>query len=256
MHKINIGFIGGCINKQKNIPPEKLYHSILKKHLAENFHDLEFNISLATYHSYNQLTEKANHFVSKNNLNILFIFIRPFPMMPLHKLIIKYDLPDGKKGLTIHPQLLKRKADWSKQLTEFQTTNDFSFIPKNKFGLRDINLSIGGLLGLHRWALRFVSEQLSSIIHFCITNSVTPVIISPPKNPESVLGNLICRRASFYFSEVCTKNEIAFLNINCFKREFFLPDKIHFNVSGHKKLSATILNLIQQKLNSIPVNSD
>jgi hypothetical protein len=193
MKKINIGFIGGCINNQKNIDKEDLYHSVFTRLLSQNSKPFNLQLSFEIYLSYDQLVRKTEQFIINNKLDIIYIFIRPFPLMPLHKPIVKYDKANGKRGLAIHPRLIIRKTKWSQKLTAFQASNEYVFVRRNKIELRDLNLLVGIMIGLHHWALKYIAQQIDSIGNFCNEHKTKLVIISPPKNPESIAGNIICR---------------------------------------------------------------
>lgn len=244
MDKFNIGFIGGCINNQKSIGKDNLYFSVLSKLISSARVNSDLKISLGRYLSYDHLVQQAEEFLDKKNPDLIFVFIRPFPLMPLQKPIIKYDKAGGKTGRALHPALFTRTTEWNKKLTAHQKDEGINLRTRNKFELRDLNLVAGFLLGLHRWALNYISQQLNLIHLLCKERNTTFIVISPPKNPESVLANIICKRTSKYLHKFCRRNHIGFVDINKLALENFEKDNIHFNINGHRKLGLLLYNEI------------
>ena len=237
MGKLTIGFLGGCIHNQSGISRTDLYYSVLADLLSSVINKSELQISLGRYHSFDQLVRQSQNFINEKNPDLLFLFIRPFPLMPLHKPIIKYDKVNGKTSRAFHPGLLTRKPEWNKKLTANQQTEPIQITKRNFFALRDLNLALGILIGLHRWALKYLSLQIKHTRLLCERRNTELIIISPPQNPESLAGNIICKLTSEYLSRYCRNNFIGFVNINSFTQTYFEKDNIHFNVAGHKKLA-------------------
>ncbi len=238
MDKINISFIGGCINNQNGISREDLYYSVASKLLSNK--QTEHQISLGSYLSFDQLFEQTKKIIDKKRPNLIYLFVRPFPLMPMQKPIVKYDTANKKVAYSFHPALFTQQLRWDIKFTKYQSTNDFRFVRKSIFGLRDINLLVGVLLGLHRWALKYLTLQLDLVKQLCSETNIKLKIISPPQNPESFLANLTCEWTANHLKTYCKSESIDFININSFSLSNFENDKIHFNVQGHKELGELI----------------
>jgi len=238
MDKINIGFIGGCINNQVGISREDLYYSVTSKLLTIT--QTEHQISLCRYLSFDQLLDQTKKFIDKKQPNLIYLFIRPFPLMPLQKPIIKYDTKEKTIGYSLHPALFSRQLKWNEELTKYQSINDFQFVRKSSFGFRDINLLTGVALGLHHWALKYLTHQLELVKLLCTEQKIKLTVISPPQNPESVLANRTCKWTANYLDKHCMSSKLDFIDINSFSLDNFEQDKIHFNIQGHKKLGELI----------------
>lgn len=238
---MTIGFIGGCINRQPGIGRAQLYHTLVIKHLMESQNENNYQIALGSYLSYDQLVSETEAFIFKKHPDHIFLFIRPFPIMPLQKLLVKYETANGRQYRTVHPGLFVRKLVWKEQLTKFQTKREYIFIkPRKKIGLRDWNLIAGITLGLHHWARHYIAKQIHLTHQLCQQQNIQLKIISPPQNPESVIGNLTCKWLTHFLSRYCRQEQISFININSLSVDYFEPDKIHFNIRGHQKLSEYI----------------
>jgi hypothetical protein len=238
MNKFKIGFIGGCINNQIGVNRQDLFHAVASNLMSQI--NLNHQISLGTYLSFDQLFDQTNKFIHKKKPHLIYLFIRPFPLMPLQKPIVKFDRENESIGYSLHPEFFTRQLKWNEKLTKNQSSSDYEFVRKSVFGFRDINLLAGVILGLHSWALKYLSLQLTLIQQICIEQKITLKIISPPKNPESVLANLICKWTTNFLKKKCQSNQLGFININSFSFEYFEHDKIHFNIHGHKVLGKLI----------------
>lgn len=233
--KNNITFIGGCINNQKGFPKENLFHRVLQTSDSQNL-----NIGLGTYLSFNTLPERLIHSISKQKPETVYLFIRPFPLMPLFKPLIKYDLVNEKKQIAFHPALFTRKMKWDNKLSKHQIDNQFQYSAESRFGKRDINIMLGCALGLHVWAVNYLQHILEQCIEICKNNSVELILISPPAYPSSIMGNWICKYITNKVACFSKTHQLCFVNIYTFPESCFEADKIHFNIEGHIKLANTI----------------
>jgi hypothetical protein len=251
MRKIKIAFLGGCMNHQKGIDADKLYHSITSSLLSKI--DIDNQMSLHSYRSYDDLLNKSKRVIKETNPDIFCLFIRHFPLFPLHKPIIKFEKINGNAGWTLHPQLLTRRLAWNKRLTEFQSMNDYIFARRRRIELRDFNILSGILLGLHHWAFKYIKLQVEEIISICKEKKIKLVMVSPVRNPESVLGDLICKKIASNVERFCTKNHTSYVNISKFSLYYFESDKVHLNTKGHRLMGELIYEqIIARSLSPLP----
>ncbi|HYV95157.1 MAG TPA: hypothetical protein VE978_25500 [Chitinophagales bacterium] len=245
MDKINIGFIGGCINHQGGINREDLYYSVLTRLLSGSH--TEYQVSLGSYLSFNQLPNQAKIFLDTKQPNLIYLFIRPFPLMPLQKPIVKHETIKNKVAYSLHPALFTRQMIWKEELTKYESSTPLQFARKNFFDFRDINLLAGIVLGLHRWTLKYLTHQLELVNQLCTEQKNRLIIISPPQNPESLIANLTCKWTANYLEKYCKIAGLDFININSFSLTNFEQDKIHFNIQGHYNLGKLIYDHLKRQ---------
>jgi len=243
MENINVGFIGGCINKQSGIKRQDLFYSVLKNELLNK---LNVKISLGNYFSYELLPKDSLNLLDRKKPDILCLFIRPFPLIPLSKLLIKYIDIEGRKVVAIHPQLFVRQNKWdikftSEELGPYVSKKSF------RFSLKDLNILIGFGLGLNKWANKYILNQIEKVNDICLNRNVKFVVISPPQYTSSIGKNLVCRRMTNSLKEYCN-SKISYININNINN--FEKDKIHFNEQGHKELGQMISRRITEIIKS------
>ena len=240
MEKINIGFIGGCINKQKGIKRSELFYSVISQKLKNK---IDVNISLYNYHSYESLPEDVELFINKKKPNVLCLFIRPFPLMPLNKVFIKHIAKNGKKRIALHPQIFFRKKRWDINFSAPET-GPYNFKKVNKLSLKDVNIIAGFALGINHWGTQFIIDRVEKVNNLCQSKNIKLILVSPPKYTASLMSNLICSRLTANLKAYCD-SKIKYVNINEFND--FEEDKIHFSTTGHKNLGEAIF----QKINDI-----
>lgn len=236
MDKVNIGFMGGCIHNQSGIRRDDLYHAVATRLLRQHQPACEYGVSLGCYLSFDQLVSQAQHFITRKRPDILFLFIRPFPLMPLQKLVVRFEKPDGTGGMGLHPALFGRQLAWNDQFTRDQTERPFVYVPRSRIGFRDLNLLGGILLGLHHWARRYVAQQLLEVEQLCSRHQVRLKVISPPQRAESVIARATCKWFAGFLDRYCRRRGLDFINIQSLPDDHLEQDQIHFNTKGHQQL--------------------
>jgi hypothetical protein len=239
-----IGILAGCMNNQKGVSRDELYHNVLLKLLSANKPNVAYRINLSAYSSYDRLLTRSIDFLEKNNPDIFCLFIRHFPLFPLHKPLIKYEKEDGNTGWALHPSLFNRQFKWNKKLTEFQSNKEFVFVKRNKIELRDINLLFGMAMGLPKWAFNYIWEQIMAVKSICGERDIKFIIVSPVGNPESLLGDIICKRIGASLEKHCNEVKLKYVNISTLSINYYEKDKVHLNSQGHEFLGTGIYEQI------------
>ena len=236
METIKIGFLGGCINNQKGIAPEEFYFSLFSGLLSDTPHQ----ISAGTYYTFDNMFNKTQTFANNNQLDVLCLWVRQFPLMPLHKPFVKYENSKGRISWAIHPALFKRKLIWDDRLTKYHTQNEYVYKKRSRFEQRDFNLLAGAIFGLHKWAQKYINQEVGAVRDFCNENGIKLIVISPQQCPSSAMGDAVCRWISASLDKYCKKQEINYINIIHFGRGFYAKDNVHFNAACHKELAGLI----------------
>ena len=238
MTPLSIGFLGGCLNNQKGIEKEEFYYEVFSKLLSNNPH----RIATSIYISFDTMLKKAAHFMDKNELDVLFLVIRQFPLMPLHKPFIKYENSNGRVSWALHPALFQGKLNWNPKLSEYHTMHEYVHKDKAKFGLRDLNLLAGMTLGLYAWAPEYVLQEVLKVRDLCKSRDIEFIVLSTQRYPTSIMGDIACKRISRIQEKQFRNNEINYVNIIHLGEEYFSADKVHFNANCHKIIAEMLLN--------------
>lgn len=247
---MNLGFMGGCLNKQIGLSKELLYHYVLLDLMSRNFPGSKFEGSLGYYTSYNLMPQAATRFIEQKSPDRLFLFLRPFPLMALNKLWIKFNTKDKENtrnghSRKLHPSLFKRgNMEWAPNLTNYSLEDAVLEAAGKKFGWRDLNLLSGLMTGLNNWSVRYLVKEIEEINKVCFTHKTELILLSLPQNPESVLGNYICNLTNKKLK--LHLPDIAFIDISFIGKKYFYPDGIHYNEEGHKILAEVLCDYLSQ----------
>jgi len=248
MNKITLSFITGCLNKQKTISPEHLYHQQILNILKREYFNCEIEIALGSYVSYSQFQNAILKFIENKCPDLVFIFLRPFPLMPLNKPLFKYKKNEKIIAWSLHPSIFKRKNfHWDEKFSKYETEIDYNDKCRKKIELRDINLLIGLLSGLNSWCVKFLTKNIREINNDVKGFDKKLFYISLPQNPESLMGNYICKITNRKIRKILSK-EINFIDISHISKDFFEKDGIHFNSKGHEQLAKILYPVIKEEI--------
>lgn len=227
---------------QDGVARANIYYSVLKRLLLPSATTLQ--ISLGKYLSYDELLEKTTSVINKREPDTVCVFMRPFPLLPLHKPIVKYNKENGNVGWSPHPALVSRQLLWPTHLTRFQADEPFRAVKKAFISFADLNLFLGQSLLLHRWAMRYLEEIIRKLQETCLSKNAQLIIITPPKSPGSIAGGLMCKRVAQKLTSYCNKKGITVIDINSIPKQYFTPDLIHVNEKGHEFIAQQIYQVL------------
>ncbi len=236
-----IGFIGGCINNPKNISRDQVFHSVINQLLKNNDHNLA-SIVLGNYENYSQLYDRTKSFISKKRPDIIYLFVRPFPLLILNKAIIKYDIPDNKTKRSLNPFLLKRNLNWNSRFTDNQIITNNRGVRHRSISFQDFNLLLGQIGGLNKKSTNYIYDDIIKINNLCFKNQIKINIISAPQYYETIMSRVICKKMNQTLLKKLKDTSISTINIYDIGKEHFENDRIHYTASGHHILAKKIFN--------------
>ena len=243
MKPLSIGFLGGCLNNQKGIEKEEFYYEVFSGLMSNRPH----RIATSIYISFDTMANKAEGFIDNNELDLLFLVIRQFPLMPLHKPFIKYENSSGGVNWAIHPALFNGKLQWNHELSRYHTMHEYVHKDKTKFGLRDLNLLAGMGLGLYAWAPKYVLQEVKKASDLCKSKNIDFMVLSTQRYPTSTMGDIACKRISAIQEKQFKAEGINFINIIHLGPEYFANDKVHFSAECHKIIAETLFDEFKKK---------
>lgn len=246
---MKLAFIGGCLNNQIGLARSSSYHYILRQLLDTDFPQSSITLTLGYYTSYNLMAQAVISLIENKSADILFLFLRPFPLMALNKLWIKFNNDAEESNRKIHPSVFKRKnMHWPAMLTKYPLDNAVIEPRREKFGLRDLNLLSGLSIGLNTWAVKYIVTEIETINNFCKSHNKKLILLSLPQNPESLVGNYICQLTNRKLKS--NLPHIPFIEIFFIGEDCFESDGIHYNTKGHKLLAEVLHNYLSKNIMS------
>lgn len=246
MQTLHVACLGGCINKQPGVAPDALYHAVLARNLRLREPPIATSVSTGSYLSVDRMVESAEKLLAARRPDFLCVYVRPFTLMPLHKLLVRYETAGQRFAWAWHPALFRRTMAWHPRLSRFQTEWPFEFVPRSRFGWRDWNLLAGRLLGLHAWARRYVLHQLDLLNARCENYDTRLIVMAPAQNPDSIMGDHLCAGAFQTISSYCAERNILLLDAHRFGPEYFEEDQLHFIPAVHGQLGEMLTGLLRE----------
>lgn len=248
MANLHLACLGGCINRQPRIEPDAHYHAVFAQNMRRKAPPVQVTVSIGSFLSIDRMPERAEQLLDRSRPDWLCVYIRPFTLMPLHKLLVRYETADKRFVRSWHPALFRRKMAWNPRLSQFQTEWPFVFVPRSRFGWRDWNLLAGLLLGLHGWARRYVLHQLDGLKACCESRGTRLVVMAPAQNPDSIMGDYLCEQAYRAIRRYCSLQGIPLLDAHRFGPEYFEEDKLHFIPAVHRELGQMLTGLVEKEM--------
>jgi len=240
--------MGGCLNKQHDIADSDNYITVLRTMLHER--GTEATTAKGLYLHYHHAVSKVAETIAVKKPDILCFFLRPFPLIPLFKLSIKYPTIEGGVKSMLHPALLNRNAAWNVVLSDHQTFGAFTYVKRRRVAFRDLNIALGLACGLAPWALRYMTSVVNALNRTCKEAGVKLIIMTPPKSPGSLMGDRVCRKTAKVIDSFCRENEISCIDIHALPYDRF-SDGVHLKKEGHLEIAEMIhknLLAIQQNI--------
>jgi hypothetical protein len=245
MKKIDIGLIGGCMICQPGLDLGDLFFRRLNNKAMSEF-NTRCQISLGYYNEYSRIPEIADSLISKNDLSLLMVQIRPAPMLMRNSLIID-DYHGAYKlnplfykihGYAELESILGTKNPDIKDVTRIRS-DEPAFL---KWCLKN-NLRIGELCGLRFRArsslLRILKKTGISTkkrgVRFLVMG-ILPAFFPP--------HNELFHDFNRTLNEKLTGAGIDYLdlfsNMNQEKERYFSSDLYHLSKDGHQMISDSL----------------
>jgi len=256
-HDITVGIMGGCLLAQKEIGLNNLFHRRLSARLKTEA-GCKARFRFGTYTGIEDAVQKYLAMTGKGDLDVLLFHVRPQSFLAMTKPVVKYADARGRTRFSLHPALFNRQADWDAALdgcAESATPVPDKPAPLPAFN--PINLLLGKLLRLDKWACGYLSEFLLHLNEVCKRHGTRLFIVGPSALPASLPGHLNCMHLNRRIRELAHVHAIPcvgwFTDRDSSGNYLFMDDGLHLNPDGHNFLADRILSsfLVNLPLESI-----
>lgn len=255
---MNIVFWGGCINRQHNITADKHYHAIVK-HSVDRDTGIASRISLWFYSSFHELKcESETILRGDTRFDCMVVFVRPFTLMPLTRLLIRYTDKNMRHRVALHPRFSKAKY-------YHRIIKEYKVMARNKEedGLmhktfRRLNDMAGDVLNLPQWAQREVIGILESIHKLASQNGMQLVLVGPTLYPANKRVSKNCIELNKKIASFASARNIAHVDMAMsFDQNgdpLLEPDGKHVTEAGHAFMAEGILKHLKVNKSEFAVN--
>jgi hypothetical protein len=233
---------GGCFPVQDNIPPQQLYHQVIKKILIEEY-NIDLKINIIRYDKLNDASELILNSLKNVNPEYFLFHLRVEPLFRYIKFFYKYHNHSDKSVasinfsfLGIHNLRIRKKSERPGNFINLSSTS--------RHFLSEMNYALGFLLGNIRYAFRIYSTMLQKVIKYCLEHNINLIITGPVSRPVSFFENLISTKLFYYFNKIYKKDDIKIINclglVNNEGASLFCDDNIRVNEIGHLRFAKII----------------
>ena len=237
-------FYGGCINRQQGLAPHLHYHQLLKQQLQQGA-GIETEIQLRFYTTYQELTQEAVQL--PGGFDVLILFLRPYPLLPLTKPLIRYTDKQLQSTLTLHPKF-NSTGYWQKAATETEVPTTKRRRTTVHRLIKAVNEKAGDLLNLDHWAVKYVLQLLQHYKNGLPTGTRL-LIMGPPAYGANKRLNKICGELAPQVEQWCRTQACSYLPMqvlpNGSGKGYFAEDGIHISPEGHQQLAQELFKLLQ-----------
>ena len=245
---MNIIFCGGCINRQHNITPAQHYHAIVKQAIALKTATAP-NSWQRFYSSFYELEKEATEMLQRDtHYNYLVIFLRPYTLMPLTKLLIRYTDNNMQQRLALSPKFSARKY-YNNMMKEYKVpvqTQSATGLTYQVF--QTLNDIAGDILGLHHWAHQQVINILTNIQAVAASKGTRLILLGPPLYPANQRVSKSCIELNNKIALFAAANQVIHVDMVAPAEKdenvFSMPDGKHINLQGHAFMAAGILECL------------
>ena len=254
---MNIAFWGGCINRQQNIAADKHYHAIVKQAVVSETGTAPRSW-LRFYSSFHELKCEAEEMLQRDtHYDYLVIFLRPYTLMPLTRLLVRYTDKNMHPRLALNPRFSKTKY-YDSMIKEYkvvvQNKSEGSLVHKTFQQLNDL---AGDLLHLPQWAQQEVICILEDIYTLASQKGTQLVLLGPPLYPANKRVSKSCIELNQKISLFAAARSIVHVDMATpFNQEgqpFSEPDGKHVTAAGHAFMAEGILkHLLANKAQQAP----
>lgn len=224
-------FFGGCLLTTKTVARDKRFVNVLQ---AGN---PELEIELARYASFSLVKEIFEAQFKVHAPDVIVFLIRPFPFYILSKLFPRVPGLKGGNEFKMHPGLLN-KQEWFTENDRLIVEMDWNPNGTKRTITHSINLKLGKILGLEKWAIRHVKNTLLELSEACRKRSIRLIVVSPP----AVQNDPVERALLVNLNLDIIKSFENYIDLfsGDFSDNMLGPDKVHYNDAGHSLLAKKI----------------
>lgn len=238
---------GGCFPFQDNIPPQGLYHQILKEKVLKQ-QDIELELTLIRYEKLGNCVDLIKEESLKEKPDYILFHLRVEPIFRYIKFLYRYHnrkniykstlniAAFGIHNLKLHQR--QDSTDIDKITYSSRKSSDLHKV------LREFNYALGLLSGNVRYSFRLYLKVLLELRKFCNEEDIVLIVTSPASRPFSFFENLISYRLFKYITSQKSLHDIIFVNGLGLKDpngvNLFCEDKIRVNERGHERFAELI----------------
>jgi hypothetical protein len=241
MNRLRMGFCGGCLSHQRDIPLNRLFHRVLSESLTREW-GVRLRIVIARDFERN-LSDRVTGLL-ENDLDLLLLHVRSLPAVPNSRWIAK-EVKGEQASLTLNPRFMA--ARWIPALgslrfgyrlggMEGSTFDDMAEGSYNKGSLANqANVAAGLILGVAGQAIRETVMETREALRVVKGRGVPFFVMGPPPSTQAgPAGSAVCARLNRAMQRESRERGFPYIDLfPGWEGAFLMWDGLHLTPAGH-----------------------
>jgi hypothetical protein len=249
-----MGFCGGCLSHQRDIPLNRLFHRALSAMLEERF-GIRLRIVIARDFE-RRAAERVARLIEAP-LDMMLIHVRSIPAVPNARLVAK-EIVGGKATLRLNRRWgmarwfpAARRAAYHYDLSGADDMAQGSYHRGSR--LNRLNITAGVILGVAEAAIREAVEEALEAVAAARRRAVPAAVLGPPPSEQSGRGGRwICDRLNEAMQSSSRRDGFPYVDLYPgWDDAFLMWDGLHLNVAGHHHVAERLAEGIGGALASL-----
>lgn len=243
--------VGGCFPVQHNIPPDKLYHFLIKQDAGILFNSI-LNFNIIRYDRFSDCLDRIRSGIADRQANILLFHFRSEHFQRLSKFYYKYHDNNGNVRRSIN--LLMLKVSKAEELDLLSGVNPVTISHHQLSSafhriLVTANYLLGFIVGNVHYALKRYENLAGQVIEYCIANDIRVIFAGPVSRPHTKYENYLAQRINRHMKNKYDSPGYIYIDLLGEKANdgssLFFKDGAHVNETGHRRIANLILKCMQ-----------
>jgi len=248
MKHLRMGFCGGCLSHQRDIPLNRLFHRVLSESLTRQW---GIRLRLVIARDFERpLAERVSGLL-ENDLDLLLLHVRSLPAVPNSRWIAK-EVEGERASLVLNPRfvvvrrvpaLRRLRFDYRLRGTDRSEGDDMAEGSYNRGSpANQVNVAAGLIFGVAGRAIQETVHETRAAIQIAQRWGVPFFVMGPPPSTQAGMpGNAICARLNRAVQR--ESRERGFPCIDLFRGwedTFLMWDGLHLTPAGHRHIASRL----------------
>jgi hypothetical protein len=248
MKYLRMGFCGGCLSHQRDIPLNRLFHRVLSESLTRQW---GIRLRLVIARDFERpLAERVSGLL-ENDLDLLLLHVRSLPAVPNSRWIAK-EVEGERASLVLNPRfvvvrrvpaLRRLRFDYRLRGTDRSEGDDMAEGSYNRGSpANQVNVAAGLIFGVAGRAIEETIQETRAAIRVVESRGAPFFVLGPPPNTQAGrAGSAICARLNRAAQKESLERGFPYIDLfPGWKGAFLMWDGLHLTPAGHRHIASRL----------------
>jgi hypothetical protein len=243
-----MGFCGGCLSHQRDIPLNQLFHRVFSESLTRRW-GVRLRIVIARDFE-RSLADRVSGLL-ESNLDLLLIHVRSLPAVPNSRWIAK-DVSGQRASLALNPRfagvrwvpaLGNLRVGYRLGGREESTVDEMAEGTYNKGSLANqANVAAGLILGVAGRVIQEIVQDVQAAIQIAQRQRAPFFVMGPPPSTQAgPAGNAVCARLNRAVERESRVQGFPYIDLfPGWEAAFLMWDGLHLTPGGHRHVAGRL----------------